>query len=541
MLRALFLATLLTLPGGVAGQTLSVLHIKVVLIDAAQRVIPVPRHALLISDNPASATPRRVLTAPDGTVSVRLPPGNYTVESDQPIAFEGKAYQWMQILDIVAGQDATLELTASNAEAVAPGTSAETPASRLEDDPLSFLTRWQASLVKIWTPTAHASGFVIDANGLIATHQRAIGTATSVEVQLSRFDKVAATVVVADRERDVAIVRIDAATAAALPPVPIDCSSTTQPPLVAGQEIIALQAPLAQEKGAITGDVSRVRVNVIEADLETADGGAGGPVFIAGGLLVGITTASDTYADRIRRDARVVRSGEVCHALARARESINATAAPDGKRLPVDPVQAAPMDALKAIAERRAGSLGAYQVSSSQFDIALMTPLQVYAIHHPSAKVFAPQVRGFANWSDYVATIPSVLLIRVSPKFEEDFWAKVARGAASTQGVAIPPIKRFKSAFSRLQAFCGDKELTPIHAFIIEQPVEAALDKRGDEKKTINEGLYAFDPAVLEPSCMSVKLMLYPDKEGEKPETVIVDAKVMQQIWQDFTPYRALK
>jgi S1-C subfamily serine protease len=532
ILRALLFATLLALPRGDAHQTLSVLHIKVVVVDAAQRVIPVPRHALLISDNPATATPRRVLTALDGTVNVRLPPGNYTVESDQPVAFEGKAYQWMQIVDIVAGQDATLELTAGNAELVAPNTSAAAPASRLEDDPSSLLAKWQASVVEIWTPTAHASGFVIDASGLIATNQRAIGTATSVEVQITRLDKVAAKVVVADRERDVAILRIDARTAAALPPVPLDCAATTQPPIAAGQEIIALQAPLAQEKGAITGDVSRVRARAIDSDLEPATGGAGGPVFIAGGSLVGITAAIDTV-DRRRGESRIVRIGELCAAVARAQASINATAPPDGTRLPVDPARAVPVDVLKAIAERRVGALAPYQLSSSEFDIALMTPLQVYAGQGRPGQMFAPESRDFANWSDYVATLPSVLLMRVSPKFEEDFWAKVARGAASTQGVALPPIKRFKSGFSRLRAFCGDKELTPIHAFIIEQRIS--------EKDTINEGLYAFDPAAFAPTCASVKLLLYPDKERDKPDTVVVDPKVTQQIWQDFAPYRALK
>ncbi len=91
MLRALIFATLLALPRGDADQALSVLHIKVAVVDAGQKLVPVPRHALLISDNPATAAPRRVITAPDGTANVRLPPGNYTVESDQPIAFEGKA------------------------------------------------------------------------------------------------------------------------------------------------------------------------------------------------------------------------------------------------------------------------------------------------------------------------------------------------------------------------------------------------------------------------------------------------------------------
>src|SRR6267154_4642901 len=117
MRRALFLALLAFVGSQVAsGQALSVLHIKVVLIDAERKAMPVPRHALLISDNPATAVPRRIVTALDGTADVRLSPGNYTVESDQPVAFQGKAYQWTKTLDVAAGRDAVLELTADNAE-----------------------------------------------------------------------------------------------------------------------------------------------------------------------------------------------------------------------------------------------------------------------------------------------------------------------------------------------------------------------------------------------------------------------------------------
>src|SRR5689334_2832076 len=82
-----------------AGQTPGVLHVKIVLVDADGKATPVARHALLISDNPSTAPPRRVVTMMDGTAEVRLPPGNYTVESDQPVAFRGKAYQWTQTLD----------------------------------------------------------------------------------------------------------------------------------------------------------------------------------------------------------------------------------------------------------------------------------------------------------------------------------------------------------------------------------------------------------------------------------------------------------
>src|SRR5580765_2040923 len=113
----MFLASLLLVSSRAASvQELGVLHIKVVVVDAERNRTPVPRHALLISDNPASAAPRRIVTALDGTADVRLRPGNYTVESDRPFTFQGKAYQWTKTIHVAAGREAVLELTADNAE-----------------------------------------------------------------------------------------------------------------------------------------------------------------------------------------------------------------------------------------------------------------------------------------------------------------------------------------------------------------------------------------------------------------------------------------
>src|SRR5262249_8588034 len=149
---------------------LGVLHIKVVLSDAGQSVMtPVARHALLISDNPATAAPRRVVTGLDGTIDVRLRPGNYTVESDQPVAFQGKAYQWTKIVDVAGGRDTVLELTRSNAEVVSGVSATGDSAQRTESDPSVLLAQWQDSSVALWTPYTRASGFLIDARGLIAT------------------------------------------------------------------------------------------------------------------------------------------------------------------------------------------------------------------------------------------------------------------------------------------------------------------------------------------------------------------------------------
>ena len=545
MLRALIVAMLLAVgPRAADLQAPVVLHIKVVLVDAEQKATPVARHALLISANPTSAPPRRVVTALDGTADVQLVPGNYTVESDRPVSFQGKAYQWTQIVDVVAGREGSLELTAVNAEVVSAA-GATTSAVELEDDPSSLLTTWQDSVVALWTPTTHASGFVVDAKGLIATNQRVIGSVTSVEVQLTPAIKVAARVLAADAKRDVAILWIDPKIVAAVRPVPLMCAQASKPSLAGGQEIFTIGVPLRRPKDMTSGTVSRVEGHGIESDLVPPDGSTGGPVFTAGGVVVGITSFAGERDENGRGgDTRVVPVADVCDAVAAAEKNMK-DGAPSGTLLPVEPERAFPVDALKDAAKNRAGSLSPYQLSSSDFDIAFITPLMTYGAQYQSdmasgrerggtsrttepEQPFVRPLMDFSNWSEYVAEIPPVLLVRVTPRFVESFWMKVARGAASTQGMSLPPIKRWKAGFSRMLAFCGDAEVTPIHPF--------KLERRVSESEAIYEGLYVFDPGALGPQCGRVKLVLYSEKAVEKGDTRVVEAKVIQQIWEDFAP-----
>jgi S1-C subfamily serine protease len=537
MFRALVLGTIfLVIPQAAPSQAQSVLHIKVVLVDAEQKATPVARHALLISDNPASAPPRRIVTALDGTADVRLRPGNYTVESDQPVAFQGKAYEWIQMVDIAAGRDAVLELTAENAEVLTPATT--NASATLETDPSFLLAQWQDSVVALWTPTTRASGFLIDASGLIATNQRVIGTATSAEVQLTPAVKVAAKVLAADSVRDVAILWIDPKIAASMRPLPLGCAGAEKPALVNGQEIFTIGAPVRRQKSMSSGTASRVAASAIVSDLILPPGSLGGPVFTAGGGVAGITTAIDDERDEgRRRDVQVVRIEQACEVVASAEKLMKNAAPPNGTHLPVEPVRPFPVDALKAAAQRRAGSLNPYQMSSSDFDVAFITPVLTYGARYQSEQArgrepaFVRPLMDFSPWSSYVADFPPVLLVRVTPKLVEGFWTMVGRAAARTQGVSLPPIKHFKSGFSRMRAFCGDAEVTPIHPF--------KLERRISESDAIYEGLYVFDPGALGPECGAVKLVLYSEKAPEKGDTRVVDPKVVQQIWQDFAPYRA--
>ncbi len=541
--RAVALAVLcLVLPSAAAVQEPAVLRIRVVLVGEAGAPTAIRRHLLLLSDNPASAPPRRLFTADDGSVEVRLAPGSYTVESDRPVTFGGRAYQWTRIVEVMTGQDTVLDLTADNADAV-PAADAAAASLANADDESSIATRWQASVVRVWTPTAHASGMVVDPAGLVVTNQQPIGAAGSVEVQFSPTLKVIGQVVLTDSERDLAVVRIDAGTAAAVPAVPLICGQAAAAP-ASGDEIIAIEAPLRQPKGATSGTVRRVATRVIESDLAPAFGGSGGPVFSTRGILLGITSEGDERMRRNGADTRVVRSGEICAVVALARERMAGVALPSPAALPVEPATPFPVNAIDQ-AESLSTRHPPFTMTSARFDVTFLTPVHVVGGQQQRASAPGRTMRAgaswltaraatdFANWADYVAEVPPLLLIRVTPKLIESVWMKIARGAAYTQGVALPRMARPSSGFARMHVTCGNTEVTPVHPFVLALEVS--------DTEVLAEGLYAFAPDALSPACGPVRLEIHALKDPDKADTIVVDDALLDRIWTDFAPYRALR
>jgi S1-C subfamily serine protease len=547
MLRALIVATLvLVAPDRASTQAPSVLHIRVVLADGGETT-PVPRHSLLISSNPSNAAPRLIVTRADGTADVELRPGNYTVESDRPVTFHGKAYQWTQTVDVVAGRDTALNLTAENAEIAASSATGSSPP--LESDSALLAPKWKDSVFALWTPTTRASAFVVDARGLLATNARAIGAAKAVEVQLSPTVKVAANVLAADVERDIAILWVDPPAIGSAPAVPLACKDQPTELQIEGQEIFALGVPIRHQDTMTSGLAKRVSAHDIVSDLVLEPGSAGGPVFTAAGDLVGLTSLTGDADPSGAGDARVLRREDACPIVATAEEKMKTATRPSAVHLPVEPSQSVPVETLKKAAAGRAGSLNPYQLSSPSFDLAFITPVLTYGAQMQEEQARrrgrdtsrdtpaddqrrTPRLLDFGDWGWYVGEFPPVLLVRITPRLVEGFWTTVARGAARTQGVAVPPIKHFKPGLLALRAFCGDAEIAPIHPFKLEQRIS--------EKDAIYEGLYVFDPGAFKPQCGTVKLVLYSEKEPEKGETRVVDPNVVQQIWDDFAPYRAL-
>ncbi len=182
-----------------------------------------------------------------------------------------------------------------------------------------------------------------------------------------------------------------------------------------------------------------------------------------------------------------------------------------------------------------------FQTTSSRFDVAFLTPVHVFGGQRTPTQGRSMQIGAawqrsrlatdFANWSDYVSDLPPVVFIRVTPKLIESVWMKIARGAAYTQGVALPPITRLSSGFARMRVRCGEAEVTPVHPFVLE------IEGPGGE--TVTEGLYAFTPDALTPACGALRLEIYAVKDPAKADVLAVDAKLVEQVWADFAPYRA--
>lgn len=509
----------LLLSMAVFAQETGVLRVRVILTDASGAAIPIPRAQLLISDNPATAEPKRVRTGPDGTVDVTLPAGNYTIESDVPVRLGGRGFTWTQMLDVTAGKPTVLTLDARNAEVAAnlddPGA---IEARATGADASALLHKWQSSLAGIWTPTRHATGFVVDARGLIATNDRTIGDATDVEVEFAGV-KVAGRVLAADRLQGIAIVRVDPAVVANRPPLAPACPAASALAVEHDQPVVTLIAPMLEPRIAVPGTAMRPTLQSFRVDWQLDPGSTGSPVFTADGAAIGITVAGEERdveraRDR-RRESYVIPLSNACAVIAAAEQKMSGAKPPppDARRTEAGLPHTRPA----RIAGAKSPPLPTPLIAADNFDISLMTPAMIAADHGLASP------RSFLGyWASYVANAPQVLFVRVTPQFEESFWKMLARGAASTQGVALPPMASFRASFLRLRAFCGDQEVEPIRRLIIETPVQG--------RDAIREGFYVFAPSDFGTHCGTVKIDVFSEKSPSRADRKAIDPAIFTRL-----------
>ena len=294
-------------------------------------------------------------------------------------------------------------------------------------------------------------------------------------------------------------------------------------PITRGQEIYVLAAPLRQEKGWTVGTVSRVlgapghRDRPRHARHRRARAARCSPPRATSRA----SRLCPTGAMSPRRGAtRIVRIERACDVIAAAAKKVTGAAkeapAPSAAHLPVEPVSGL----RRRVQGRRRPSRRqpeAHQMDSADFEVGFITPLLNYAAQSQSDP-------NLGNWSEYAADIPPVLFVRVTPKMVESLWAKVARGAAQTQGTALPALQqslevRLPTAVCLLRPHRGQR----IHRF----SSNCACPRR---TRSAMKACTCSIPAALGPECGTVTLVLHSEKEPEKADTRAVHPKLLQQI-----------
>ncbi len=141
------------------------------------------------------------------------------------------------------------------------------------------------------------SGAVLDKQGHIVTNFHVVDGARSLEVALPDQTKYRARFVGADRDNDLAVIRLVEAPQERLHPVPLGDSTT----LKVGQKVLAIGNPFRLQNTLTVGVVSsigrQIRTesglidDVIQTDAAINPGSSGGPLLNTAGELIGINTS----------------------------------------------------------------------------------------------------------------------------------------------------------------------------------------------------------------------------------------------------------
>jgi serine protease Do len=141
------------------------------------------------------------------------------------------------------------------------------------------------------------SGFIIDADGLIATNLHVIGEGRSFVIETADGRKLTPTAIHAsDRDLDLAIVRVDAKK---LPALPLGDSDDVE----SGRDVIALGNPQGLEHSVVKGVVSGSReidgLPLLQLAIPIEPGNSGGPVLDRQGRVLGVVTMKSAVTDNL--------------------------------------------------------------------------------------------------------------------------------------------------------------------------------------------------------------------------------------------------
>ena len=503
------------------AQTVKV-TVHVVLVDRDLNQKPVPSYRLSLRRTDAAGSEAiEFKTALDGTCENSVPAGKYKLASVQPIEFQGKRYSWS--LDLaLSGAQQTVELTNDNAKAEDLINEVKNAPSTDKSDLNVLFEKLKNSVVKVRAEAHDGSGFIVDPAGLVVTNNHVVESSGYVAVQFDQKRKVMAKVLANDTDKDIAVLW---ANLKAFPEAVVvnlvSADATSQ--LVVGERVFTIGCPLGREKVLTTGVVSKVETKAITSDININPGNSGGPLFNLRGEATGITRAG------LRLLASIVPIAEVRPVIEQARQKMAVNASPAADLLPVEPTDFFPSDALVSLLQRpEKMDTKPYFFPVGQFEVGVLTPAVRYYLGHRDEMELArkaakrsgsdpSQTKVPAQAVEHAQDYPPTLIVRVVPKFSVMWKVK------------------FKNGFQKMRLLCGGKEIPPIDPGRSEYELH---DQRNRVIDTTMQGFYSYPPDAISPSCGTMSLEIYSEKDPNTPITQPVETGTVQRVWADFEPYR---
>jgi S1-C subfamily serine protease len=234
------------------------------------------------------------------TVAASAPPGGRD-PAPPPAGSGPRGFRWYLfasialLLVVVSAASFAIGRSARNEPAAAPiapaTTSAVVEPAASPEPVVTVAETLERSVVQIDTDLGLGSGVIYDSSGLILTAAHVVGDARAVVVQLFDGSKLDGTVVGADEDSDVAVVRIES-TGLVAADLAIDED------LRVGQMAIALGSPFGFDQSVTAGvvsatsravvDAAGVVMQLIQTDAPINPGNSGGPLANRDAQVIGI-------------------------------------------------------------------------------------------------------------------------------------------------------------------------------------------------------------------------------------------------------------
>lgn len=496
----------------------SQLKIQAVLVDKDLNLKPVPRLSIMLQ--PENGEPATLRTSLEGIVEAELEPGRYHLTTADPVEFQGKRYSWS--LELVLDQPhQTVELSNDNATVEVLGGEAAPPTGRGPE----MYRALRNAVVRVRAEGGDGSGFIVDAAGLVLTNYHVVENSHYFAVQYDEERKVAADLVAADSNKDIALLRVNLTAY----PEAVVAKLLKAPPgeagLREGDDLLAITSPRYGERLLTRGIVSHIEDDSIISDLSVSPGSSGGPVFGPNESVVGIATSRGAGVSKI------IRIQEALPLIEEGRRKLEGTPGPEATLLPVEPTDFFPAEPLRAILGVEPFDVAKYTLNAGPFEISFRTPTVEYYFSTKDAVETARRQakrskRAFSQ-TDLPAEIlkaaeeyKPVLVIVTFPK--TGFWAGKA-----------------KADFLKMRLLCNGQETTPIdRGRVLLSTIGLGWGTGNLVRDPAYHGIYVYGPDDVAPSCKSMTVEVFSAKDPTQPILLSLEPLFVSEIWRQFEPYR---